>query len=393
MDPLVPETKVLAIASHVVYGHVGNTMAAFVMQTLGCDVAALNTVHFSNHTGYKQFKGTKASAEDILEIYNGLKQSYLTDFDVMLSGYAPSAEAVDAIGSIARDLKLKASTKAGSFFWILDPVMGDEGRIYVSEAVVPRYMALLRDADLILPNQFEAQLLSSTTIDSLTTLAEAITKLHKAYRLPHIVVTSVRFDPSSPTISVVGSTMRADGSPRLFKVDVPAIDCFFSGTGDMFAALILVHLRKAITETALAGTKAWLSPDGIESTDLPLAKAVEKVLASMQTILEKTKKARDEALEGMGGPLGTLEKEKDSEKRLHLRKTKAAEVRIMRNLADLREPHVIYQAKALESGGESAERVGADLSGNHDAADDRNDGASEKSLKGVESLQISEADT
>lgn len=31
----------------VVYGYVGNTMACFVMQSLGCDVAALNTVHFS----------------------------------------------------------------------------------------------------------------------------------------------------------------------------------------------------------------------------------------------------------------------------------------------------------------------------------------------------------
>lgn len=70
-----------------------------------------------NHTGYKQFKGTKTSAEAIAELYAGLKQSYLTDFDVLLSGYAPSAEVIDAIGSIARDLKLKASTKAGSFFW------------------------------------------------------------------------------------------------------------------------------------------------------------------------------------------------------------------------------------------------------------------------------------
>ncbi|KAL8825303.1 MAG: hypothetical protein Q9191_004499 [Dirinaria sp. TL-2023a] len=335
-------------------------MAAFVMQALGCDVAALNTVHFSNHTGYKQFKGTKASTEDILEIYNGLKQSYLTDFDMMLSGYAPSAEAVDAIGSIGRDLKLKASTKTGSFFWVLDPVMGDEGRLYVSDAVVPAYKALLRDADLILPNQFEAELLSGTTIDSLKTLGEAITKLHKTHRLPHIVVTSVRFDPSSPTISVVGSTMRADGSPRLFKVDVPAIDCFFSGTGDMFAALILVHLRNAIMETELVGKKAWVSPDDVEATDLPLAKAVEKVLTSMQAVLEKTKMARDKALEGMGGPLGTLEKEKDSVKRLHLRKTKAAEVQIVRNLADLREPHVIYRAKALNGGAESTERVEGD---------------------------------
>lgn len=113
--------------------YVGNKMAAFVMQTMGCDVAALNTVQFSrhtltqkpgliehipgNHTGYKQFKGTKTSAEEISHLYAGLKQSYLTDFDVMLTGYAPSAEAVHAIGAIARDLKLQGSTKAGSFFW------------------------------------------------------------------------------------------------------------------------------------------------------------------------------------------------------------------------------------------------------------------------------------
>lgn len=109
-------------------------MAAVVMQNMGCDVAALNTVQFSmqaqafdlqslteyttgNHTGYKQFRGTKTSADEISHLYAGLKQSYLTDFDIMLTGYAPSAEAVDAIGAIARDLKLRSSTKAGSFFW------------------------------------------------------------------------------------------------------------------------------------------------------------------------------------------------------------------------------------------------------------------------------------
>ncbi len=119
-------------------------MAAFVMQTLGCEVAALNTVHYSmltsfhsallychaampmatnthpwpgNHLGYRQSKGTKTSADDISDLYVGLKQSYLTDFDIMLTGYAPNAKAVDAIGAIGRDLKLKASTKPGSFFW------------------------------------------------------------------------------------------------------------------------------------------------------------------------------------------------------------------------------------------------------------------------------------
>ena len=35
--------------------------------------------------------------------------------------------------------------------------MGDQGRLYVNEEVVPIYRNLLRDADLILPNQFEAE--------------------------------------------------------------------------------------------------------------------------------------------------------------------------------------------------------------------------------------------
>lgn len=74
-------------------------------------------LEIGNHLGYRQAKGPKTKAEEISEIYAGLQQSYLTDFDVLLSGYAPSAEAVQAVGAIARDLKLQASTKAGSFFW------------------------------------------------------------------------------------------------------------------------------------------------------------------------------------------------------------------------------------------------------------------------------------
>lgn len=40
---------------------------------------------------------------------------------------------------------------------VLDPVMGDQGRLYVDPDVVPVYQSLLHDADLMLPNQFEAE--------------------------------------------------------------------------------------------------------------------------------------------------------------------------------------------------------------------------------------------
>lgn len=82
----------------------------------------------------------------------------------MLSGYLPGAASVEAVGAIARDIKLKAITEPGSFFWVLDPVMGDNGRLYVAEDVPTAYKGLIGDADLILPNQFEAEYLLSGSI-------------------------------------------------------------------------------------------------------------------------------------------------------------------------------------------------------------------------------------
>ncbi|PGH16061.1 pyridoxal kinase [Helicocarpus griseus UAMH5409] len=362
-------------------------MATFVMQSLGCDVAAINTVHFSNHTGYRQVKGTKSTAQEISALYAGLKQSYLTDFDVLLSGYAPSAAAVEAVGEIALDLRRKSNAKPGSFFWVLDPVMGDQGRIYVNEDVVPAYKKIIPHADLILPNQFEAELLSGIKITSLSNLADAITALHRTYNVPHIIVTSVQLpsttssasstvtaataatDSSSAssssrpdTLTIIGSTARSDGSPRLFKVEVPRLDCFFSGTGDMFAALTVARLREAVfaadtatdnpssssSSTPLRTTPSWQSPDHVRAHDLPLARSTVKVLASMHRVLEKTMVDRsaelaryppvseedDKEFAGLSG----AERRAAVEKRAYLRATKAAEIRLVRNVGLLQRP-------------------------------------------------------
>ena len=119
----------------------------------------------------------------------------------------------------------------------------------------------------------------------------------------------------------------------------------------MFAALTVVRFREAVSSTKISGTQelssmsSWLSPDDVNALDLPLAKAAEKVLASMHTILEKTKKAGDEALASQEG--GALGIEGSSEQSVYLRQTKAAEVRLVRNLDDLRHPVVQYEAEAL----------------------------------------------
>ena len=49
--------KILSIQSSVAYGHVGNSAAVFPLQRLGHEVWPVNTVHFSNHTGYGAWRG------------------------------------------------------------------------------------------------------------------------------------------------------------------------------------------------------------------------------------------------------------------------------------------------------------------------------------------------
>ncbi|KAF2674798.1 pyridoxal kinase [Microthyrium microscopicum] len=353
-NDLIPETRVLAIASHVVYGYVGNKVATFVMQALGCDVSSINTVNYSNHTGYRQIKGTKTTADQISDLYEGLKQSSLVNFDMMLSGYIPSAEAVEAVARIGRELRLQASIKPGSFFWVLDPVLGDNGKLYVPEAETPVYRSILRDCDLVLPNQFELETLTSTTITDTSSLVSAIQLMHTKYRLPHIFVTSTKLSDATDTIAIVGSTARSDMSARVFRIDVPYFPVYFTGTGDMFAALLVARLRQAAVTAKLDGVQGWVSGDEVEAAELPLALAAEKVVASMQAVLKKTDQAyqaEKRAIESEDGRTGQTRDEEDAtdaETRRHLKLTKAVELRVVRNVRDLLDPPDVDKFKAKE---------------------------------------------
>lgn len=180
-------------------------------------------------------------------------------------------------------------------------------------------------------------------------LKQAITTLHEQYRIPHILITSIAFPTpgATPSLSVVGSTMRSDASPRIFGIKIPAIDCFFSGTGDLFAALMLVRLREAVNNTpGLMETAAWASGDEVEATELPLATATEKVLASMHEVLTRTKTSRDAELERYHDRVGARDSEKDA-KRLKLVSSRAAEVRLVRNVDCIRSPDVKFTAEEV----------------------------------------------
>jgi len=113
----------------------------------------------------------------------------------------------------------------------------------------------------------------------------------------------------------------------------------------MFAALSLARFREEADKAGLLETDSWLSPDEVKPVDLPLAKAIEKVLGSMGLVLLKTKEARDKKLRH----LRSLAADEGLDERArHVRITKASELRLVQSQKELLNPGAVFRAVELE---------------------------------------------
>jgi pyridoxine kinase len=141
--------------------------------------------------------------------------------------------------------------------------------------------------------------------------------------------------------------MTSAGQARFFKIVFPSIDCYFSGTGDMFGALMVIRMREAVfnADERLRHTASWLSDDAVSATQLPLARAAEKVLGSMHEVLSKTCEGMKRVVERTTDDMKV--EDRTNETKVHLVKSKAAELQLVRNLDCLRSPVKQFHAKAI----------------------------------------------
>ncbi|QLL31090.1 hypothetical protein HG536_0A09070 [Torulaspora globosa] len=247
--------RVLSVQSHVIHGYVGNKAATFPLQYRGWDVDGLNTVQFSNHPGYGRFTGFRSQPNEIYEIMQkGLLEGLQMEYDAILTGYLPSVESLQITAKVVGAL----CRREPHINWILDPVLGDNGKLYVAEENVPAYKQILRENDVyvVTPNQFEMETLSGVKIDSLQSLRLSFELFHEAYpRVEKIVVTSLEF-PSSADIGeqyiycACFDTHPASNAMSYFKIH--KLDAQFSGSGDLFNALLLDCIVPAQKEDAAA---------------------------------------------------------------------------------------------------------------------------------------------
>jgi pyridoxine kinase len=156
----------LAIQSHVVFGHAGNSAAVFAMQRIGVNVWPLNTVQFSNHTQYGQWAGEVLAAERIPELVRGIAAiGELGQCDGVISGYLGSAQQGHAI------LEAVAAVKAANprALYLCDPVMGhaEKGCVVAPEVTDFLLLEALPKADVLCPNQLELNTFLGKTADTL----------------------------------------------------------------------------------------------------------------------------------------------------------------------------------------------------------------------------------
>ena len=237
----------LSINSHVVYGHVGNAAAVFVLQRLGCEVWPIHTVLFSNHPGHGSFRGESVEPGAIQELVRGVgERGELARCDGVLSGYLGQAGTGAAV--LEAVAKVKAANRAARY--CCDPVIGDVERgIYVREHVAE----FLREravpaADVLTPNQFELEYLAGCTTPTLAAALAAIDAL--AARGPGVVlVTSVATEETPK--DAVDLLAREPGGR--FRLRTPRLRTKVHGAGDALAALFFVHwLRTGSASSALA---------------------------------------------------------------------------------------------------------------------------------------------
>ncbi len=230
--------NILSIQSSVAYGHVGNSAAVFPLQRMGFEVWPVNTVHFSNHTGYGAWRGPVLPAEDVAGVIRGIEdRGVLPTCDAVLSGYMGDASLGEVIvGAAGRVKDLNPDA-----VYCCDPVMGDEGRGFFVRPGIPEFVkeVAVPAADVITPNQFELEFLTGTAIGD---LEDALQASDKARGLgPEIVLTTSlrRNDAPEDTIE-----MLAVSDEGAWLVATPMLPLEINGAGDATAALFLAHLMR-----------------------------------------------------------------------------------------------------------------------------------------------------
>lgn len=159
MTTIIP--KVLILSSTVASSRVGASAASFCLQRLGIETVVLPTTLLGRHPGWGTPGGGGVKTELLRDVWAGVKAQNIA-FDAVLTGYMGEAGHIELGSDIIDHVKTINETALIA----VDPVMGDNGRLYIPEDRADRLVsALLPKADFITPNLWELDYIQSQLKD------------------------------------------------------------------------------------------------------------------------------------------------------------------------------------------------------------------------------------
>ncbi len=211
------------------HGAVGNSAAMPIYQFLRQPAESLDTVQLAAHPGFgtNMLSVTPAAELDAM-LADYAKLGIFQHLGAIQTGYFGDHTQILPVAQFIATSKQKNET----LVYLLDPVLGDAGRLYVNRSISDAIRAdLLPHADIITPNQFELTLLAETVIkneaDAVTAARQLITGSLKAVFATGITTASSQVCDilvSSETEQI----MTADKQPN-----------GVSGSGDVLSAFFL----------------------------------------------------------------------------------------------------------------------------------------------------------
>lgn len=229
--------RVAAIHDIACFGRCSMQVIWPVVSHFGHQVCPLPTALLSTHTG--DFEGfTFLDLSDEMEKIAAHWKQLALSFDAIYSGFLGSERQIATVNRFIKDFSTDKTLV------LVDPVMGDNGEIYktYTSKMCEGMRLLCEEADIITPNLTEAYILLGEDYrgqpDS-TTQRELLDRLLQLGRKSKraVILTGI-YNQQQNTIGSVFAIRDSDKTDYGSRF-APYCDCFFPGSGDLFASILL----------------------------------------------------------------------------------------------------------------------------------------------------------
>ena len=223
------QKKVLLIEDISCYGKCSTTVAYPILSVAGFEVSLLPTAIFSAHTGISKdiaFLDFAGGMKGILNSWESLDLNY----DAVLIGYAFGKKQLEILKDFLEKNKQRLV--------ILDPAMAENGRLYskLPEDYPMAVKEMIKYCDYLTPNITEAFMLAEKPYHKgpyvRTEIMELLIILYGKYR-KNVIITGIEAVDNKLMV------MAIDDSGDIYRYETEKINRSYSGTGDVYAAVLV----------------------------------------------------------------------------------------------------------------------------------------------------------